>query len=77
MSTAAVADNVRRLLDGRTQSTICKRTGWGAQYVSLRMRGEVGWSVQDLVSLCEVFEVDPTTLLTPVAAPAAGQSVSS
>jgi len=70
MSTSAVADNVRRLLDGRPQSTICRRTGWLAQYLSDRMRGRVGWSVDDLVALCVVLDVDASELLTPVAADA-------
>lgn len=64
-STEAVAANVLRLLDGRPQSSIRRRTGWHAQYLSDRMRGRVGWSVADLVRLCDVLDVDPGELLRP------------
>jgi hypothetical protein len=66
-STAAIPANVLRILDGRPQSTICRRTGWLPQYLSDRMRGRVGWSVDDLVMLCEVLDVDPSELLVEVA----------
>jgi hypothetical protein len=66
MSTAAVPGNVRRLLDGRPQSTIRRRTGWPKQYMSNRMAGRVRWTADDLVMLCVVLDVEPLELLTPV-----------
>ena len=64
-STEAVAANVLRLLDGRPQSGLRRRAGWHAQYLSDRMRGRVGWSVADLVRLCDLLEVEPRELLDP------------
>lgn len=64
-STDAVAANVLRLLDGRPQATLRRRAGWHTQYLSDRMRGRVGWSVADLVRLCELLEVEARELLDP------------
>lgn len=63
LSTAAVPRNVLRLLDGRPQVVIRRRLGWGHQYLSDRMRGRTGWSVDDLVALCYALDVGPADLL--------------
>jgi len=63
LSTDAVPGNVLRLLDGRPQTTILRRTGWHRQYLSDRMTGRTAWTGDDIVALCKVLDVDADTIL--------------
>lgn len=59
-----VADNVTRLLDGRTRKWLATRLDVSEMYLSRRMSGKAEWSASDLVALSEVLVTSPTELLS-------------
>lgn len=69
-ATAAVGANVRAELARRslTQDDLARHLGLPQPAVSRRIRGLTPWTVDELVSAAEFFDVAPVVLLTAVAA---------
>lgn len=66
-----IGKNVKRirLLRGLSQETLANDLDKSINFVSLIERGESGLSIQTLVDLCRILEVDANTIFEGVIAP--------